>query len=159
LSDATYLGHFCLSVSNAVRTSSGAALPTLARRTHPGAVRHANGQAIAFVYRRDNDAEARQGLMNEALAHRGAPGQAGAVAQLLSRLPACVQHHITFRKETAAYSGKIQCRAAGFGVEHARIVDTSGRCPGFVTTPAFRGGNAQRSHAVRVHLQALDNGA
>jgi hypothetical protein len=30
-------------------------------------------------------------------------------------------------------------RAAGFGVEHARIVDTSGRCPGFVTTPVFRG--------------------
>jgi hypothetical protein len=30
-------------------------------------------------------------------------------------------------------------REAGFGVEHARIVDVSGRCPGFVTTPAFRG--------------------
>jgi hypothetical protein len=30
-------------------------------------------------------------------------------------------------------------RGAGFGVEHARIVDTSGRCPGFATTPAFRG--------------------
>jgi hypothetical protein len=28
---------------------------------------------------------------------------------------------------------------AGFGVERARIVDVSGRCPGFVTTPAFRG--------------------
>jgi hypothetical protein len=30
-------------------------------------------------------------------------------------------------------------REAGFGVKHARIVDVSGRCPGFVTTPAFRG--------------------
>jgi hypothetical protein len=30
-------------------------------------------------------------------------------------------------------------REAGFGVERARIVDVSGRCPGFVTTPAFRG--------------------
>jgi hypothetical protein len=30
-------------------------------------------------------------------------------------------------------------KEAGFGVERARIVDTSGRCPGFVTTPAFRG--------------------
>ena len=30
-------------------------------------------------------------------------------------------------------------REAGFGVEHARIVDMSGRCPGFATTPAFRG--------------------
>jgi hypothetical protein len=28
-------------------------------------------------------------------------------------------------------------KEAGFGVEHARIVDVSGRCPGFVTTPAF----------------------
>jgi hypothetical protein len=30
-------------------------------------------------------------------------------------------------------------REAGFGVERARIVDVSGRCPGFVTTPVFRG--------------------
>jgi hypothetical protein len=30
-------------------------------------------------------------------------------------------------------------KEAGFGVERARIVDISGRCPGFVTTPAFRG--------------------
>jgi hypothetical protein len=29
-------------------------------------------------------------------------------------------------------------REAGFGVERARIVDVSGRCPGFVTTPATR---------------------
>jgi hypothetical protein len=30
-------------------------------------------------------------------------------------------------------------KEAGFGVERSRIVDVSGRCPGFVTTPAFRG--------------------
>ena len=30
-------------------------------------------------------------------------------------------------------------KEAGFGVERARIVDVSGRCPGFVTAPAFRG--------------------
>jgi hypothetical protein len=30
-------------------------------------------------------------------------------------------------------------KEAGFGVEHARIIDVSGRCPGFVTTAAFRG--------------------
>jgi hypothetical protein len=30
-------------------------------------------------------------------------------------------------------------KEAGFGVEHARIIEVSGRCPGFVTTPAFRG--------------------
>jgi hypothetical protein len=28
-------------------------------------------------------------------------------------------------------------KEAGFGVERARIVDTSGRCPGFTTTPVF----------------------
>jgi hypothetical protein len=32
----------------------------------------------------------------------------------------------------AAYGNRV-------GVEHARIVDMSGRCPGFATTPAFRG--------------------
>jgi hypothetical protein len=30
-------------------------------------------------------------------------------------------------------------RDAGFGVDRARIIDTSGRCRGFVTTPVFRG--------------------
>jgi hypothetical protein len=30
-------------------------------------------------------------------------------------------------------------KEAGFGVQHARIIDVSGRCPGFVTTPVFRG--------------------
>jgi hypothetical protein len=30
-------------------------------------------------------------------------------------------------------------KEAGFGVQHARIIDVSGRCPGFRTTPAFRG--------------------
>jgi hypothetical protein len=30
-------------------------------------------------------------------------------------------------------------KEAGFGVERARIIDVSGRCPGFMTTPAFRG--------------------
>jgi hypothetical protein len=30
-------------------------------------------------------------------------------------------------------------KEAGFGVQHARIIDVSGRCPGFVTTPTFRG--------------------
>jgi hypothetical protein len=33
-------------------------------------------------------------------------------------------------------------KEAGFGVQHARIVDVSGRCPGFMTTPAFRGRGA-----------------
>jgi hypothetical protein len=32
----------------------------------------------------------------------------------------------------------IALKEAGFGVERARIIDVSGRCPGFATTPAFR---------------------
>jgi hypothetical protein len=30
-------------------------------------------------------------------------------------------------------------REAGFAVDHGRIVDVSGRCPGFATYPAFHG--------------------
>jgi hypothetical protein len=30
-------------------------------------------------------------------------------------------------------------KEAGFGVQHARIIDVTGRCSGFMTTPAFRG--------------------
>jgi hypothetical protein len=30
-------------------------------------------------------------------------------------------------------------RAAGFGVKQGRIVDVSGKCPGFSTVPIFRG--------------------
>jgi hypothetical protein len=37
-------------------------------------------------------------------------------------------------------------KEAGFGVRRARIIDVSGRCPGFVTTPAFRGRNAIDRH-------------
>jgi hypothetical protein len=39
-------------------------------------------------------------------------------------------------------------KESGFGVEHARIVDVSGRCPGFVTTPAFRGHALDRSRTL-----------
>jgi hypothetical protein len=49
-------------------------------------------------------------------------------------------------------------KEAGFGVQHARIVDTSGRCPGFVTTPAFRGrGVMDRTKTLtRVRLLPLE---
>jgi hypothetical protein len=30
-------------------------------------------------------------------------------------------------------------RDAGFGVDHGRIIDVSGKCPGFATLPAFHG--------------------
>ena len=29
-------------------------------------------------------------------------------------------------------------REAGFGVDHGRVVDVSGKCPGFATFPAFQ---------------------
>jgi len=32
---------------------------------------------------------------------------------------------------------KAALREAGFGVDHGRIVDVSGRCPGFATLPSF----------------------
>jgi hypothetical protein len=36
-------------------------------------------------------------------------------------------------------------REAGFGVEHGRIVDLSGRCPGFATLPSFNHGVVNRN--------------
>jgi hypothetical protein len=36
-------------------------------------------------------------------------------------------------------------RVAGFGVERGRIVDVSGRCPGFSTLPRFNHGVVNRN--------------
>jgi hypothetical protein len=36
-------------------------------------------------------------------------------------------------------------RKAGFGVVNGRIVDLSGKCPGFVTIPSFRKGTVNRN--------------
>jgi hypothetical protein len=35
-------------------------------------------------------------------------------------------------------------KEAGFGVEHARIIDVSGRCPGFTTTASASGARLGR---------------
>jgi hypothetical protein len=35
-------------------------------------------------------------------------------------------------------------REAGFGVDHGRIVDVSGKCPGFSTMPSFNKGAVNR---------------
>jgi hypothetical protein len=35
-------------------------------------------------------------------------------------------------------------REAGFGVDHGRIVDVSGQCPGFATLPTFNKGAVDR---------------
>jgi hypothetical protein len=36
-------------------------------------------------------------------------------------------------------------RKAGFGVDHGRIVDVSGQCPGFATLPTFNKGSVDRN--------------
>jgi hypothetical protein len=40
---------------------------------------------------------------------------------------------------------KAALREAGFGVDHGRIVDVSGRCPGFATLPRFNKGVVNRN--------------
>jgi hypothetical protein len=40
---------------------------------------------------------------------------------------------------------KTALREAGFGVEYDRIVDVSGRCPGFATLPSFNKGVVNRN--------------
>jgi hypothetical protein len=40
---------------------------------------------------------------------------------------------------------KAALHEVGFGVEHGRIVDVSGRCPGFATLPTFNHGAVNRS--------------
>jgi len=47
-------------------------------------------------------------------------------------------------------------KEAGFGVERARIVDTSGRCPGFVTTAAFRGRALDRPRTLAKAIHERD---
>jgi hypothetical protein len=48
-------------------------------------------------------------------------------------------------------------KQAGFGVEHARIIDVSGRCPGFVTTPAFRGRALDRPRTLAKAIRERDD--
>jgi hypothetical protein len=40
---------------------------------------------------------------------------------------------------------KTALREAGFGVDHGRIVDVSGQCPGFATLPSFNKGVVNRN--------------
>jgi hypothetical protein len=47
-------------------------------------------------------------------------------------------------------------KEAGFGVEHACIVDVSGRCPGFVTTAAFRGRALDRPRTLAKAIRERD---
>jgi hypothetical protein len=40
---------------------------------------------------------------------------------------------------------KTALQEAGFGVDHGRIVDVSGKCPGFTTLPSFNKGVVNRN--------------
>jgi hypothetical protein len=42
---------------------------------------------------------------------------------------------------------KTALREAGFGVDHGRIVDVSGRCPGFASLPSFLGARGRNRAA------------
>jgi hypothetical protein len=45
----------------------------------------------------------------------------------------------TFKKKPQMTTAEFNAafREAGFGVDHGRVVDVSGKCPGFATFPAF----------------------
>jgi hypothetical protein len=48
-------------------------------------------------------------------------------------------------------------RNAGFGVEHGRIVDVSGKCSGFTTVPIFRGdGSVDRNATLSKVIRERD---
>jgi hypothetical protein len=53
----------------------------------------------------------------------------------------------TFKKKPQMTSAEftVALREAGFGVDHGRIVDISGQCPGFATLPSFNKGVVNRN--------------
>jgi hypothetical protein len=48
-------------------------------------------------------------------------------------------HPFKMKSEMTAAEFNAALREAGFGVDHGRIVDVSGKCPGFTALPIFRG--------------------
>jgi hypothetical protein len=51
----------------------------------------------------------------------------------------------TQKPQMTAAEFKAALRDAGFGVERCRIVDVSGKCPGFATLPSFNKGVVNRN--------------
>jgi hypothetical protein len=47
-------------------------------------------------------------------------------------------------------------REAGFAVDHGRIVDVSGKCPGFVALPTFNHGAVNRSATLAKAIRQRD---
>ncbi len=51
----------------------------------------------------------------------------------------------TQKPQITAAEFKTALRDAGFGVERGRIVDVSGKCPGFATLPSYNKGVVNRN--------------
>jgi hypothetical protein len=49
------------------------------------------------------------------------------------------------KKQMTAAEVSTALREAGFGVDHGRIVDVSGKCPGFASLPSFNKGAVNRN--------------
>jgi hypothetical protein len=54
-------------------------------------------------------------------------------------------HPIQKRSQMTAAEFKMALHEAGFRVDHGRIVDVSGKCPGFTAVPIFRNGAVNRN--------------
>jgi hypothetical protein len=54
-------------------------------------------------------------------------------------------HFIKPKPQITSAEFNAALREAGFGVDHGRIVDVSGRCPGFATLPSFNKGVVNRN--------------
>jgi hypothetical protein len=52
---------------------------------------------------------------------------------------------LTSKPEMTSSEFNAALREAGFGVDHGRIVDVSGNCPGFTAVPIFRNGAVNRN--------------
>jgi hypothetical protein len=69
-------------------------------------------------------------------------GAAGAGADAVLR---AAMHPFKKKSQMTAAEFKTALHKAGFGVDHGRIVDVSGSCPGFVAVPIFRNGMVNRN--------------
>jgi hypothetical protein len=54
-------------------------------------------------------------------------------------------HPFQKRSQMTAAEFKMALHEAGFRVDHGRIVEVSGKCPGFTAVPIFRNGAVNRN--------------
>jgi hypothetical protein len=62
------------------------------------------------------------------------------------------------RPDTEMTTGEFNAalREAGFGVRQGRVVDVSGKCPGFATIPSFRKGVVNRNATLTKAIRERD---